>query len=71
MTTQANFRGHGIGQKTESTRVDGLIEVYRNGYGATAASLVMGSAKFVGPRTLEVHLVEKEDRSESMQTTCF
>jgi pyruvate/2-oxoglutarate dehydrogenase complex dihydrolipoamide dehydrogenase (E3) component len=41
--------------------VDGLIEVHKKRYNATGARLVMGSAKFVGPKTLEVHLVDEED----------
>ena len=41
--------------------VDGLIEVHKKRYKATGARLVMGSAKFVGPKTLEVHLVDDEN----------
>jgi hypothetical protein len=58
-------------RKRKRAMVDGLIEVHKNGYRATGASLVIGSAKFVGPRTLEVHLVENEGRSESTQSACF
>ncbi len=43
------------------TMVDGLIEIHKNKYKTTGARLVMGSAKFVGPKTLEVRLEEEED----------
>jgi pyruvate/2-oxoglutarate dehydrogenase complex dihydrolipoamide dehydrogenase (E3) component len=36
--------------------VDGLIKVHLDKYIATGAQLVMGSAKLVGPRTIEVQL---------------
>jgi len=36
--------------------VQGLIETHLNRYKATGAELVMGEAKFVGPRTIEVRL---------------
>jgi pyruvate/2-oxoglutarate dehydrogenase complex dihydrolipoamide dehydrogenase (E3) component len=36
--------------------VDGLIKVHLDKYKATGAQLVMGSAKLVGPRTIEVQL---------------
>ena len=48
-------------RKRKRAMVDGLIEVHRNRYQATGARLVMGSAKFVGPKTLEVHLVDDEN----------
>jgi pyruvate/2-oxoglutarate dehydrogenase complex dihydrolipoamide dehydrogenase (E3) component/pimeloyl-ACP methyl ester carboxylesterase len=48
-------------RKRKRTMVDGLIEVHRNRYKSTGARLVMGSAKFVGPKTLEVHRVDEED----------
>jgi pyruvate/2-oxoglutarate dehydrogenase complex dihydrolipoamide dehydrogenase (E3) component len=41
--------------------VDGLVEMHKNRYKATGARLVMGRAKFIGPKTLEVHLVDQED----------
>ena len=41
--------------------VEGLIEVHKRRYKATGARLVMGSAKFVGLKTLEVHLVDDEN----------
>jgi pyruvate/2-oxoglutarate dehydrogenase complex dihydrolipoamide dehydrogenase (E3) component len=40
---------------------DSLIDVHKNKYKVTGARLVMGSARFVGPKTLEVHLVEDEN----------
>jgi pyruvate/2-oxoglutarate dehydrogenase complex dihydrolipoamide dehydrogenase (E3) component len=48
-------------RKRKRAMVDGLIEVHRNRYKATGARLMMGSAKFTGPKTLEVHLVDDED----------
>jgi pyruvate/2-oxoglutarate dehydrogenase complex dihydrolipoamide dehydrogenase (E3) component/pimeloyl-ACP methyl ester carboxylesterase len=48
-------------RKRKRAMVDGLIEVHKNRYKATGARLVMGSAKFVGPKTLEVRLVDDEE----------
>jgi pyruvate/2-oxoglutarate dehydrogenase complex dihydrolipoamide dehydrogenase (E3) component/pimeloyl-ACP methyl ester carboxylesterase len=48
-------------RKRKRAMVDGLIEVHRSRYKASGARLVMGSAKFVGPKSLEVHLVDDED----------
>jgi len=48
-------------RKRKRAMVDGLIEVHKNRYKATGAQLVMGSAKFVGPKTLEIRLVDTED----------
>lgn len=49
-------------RKRKRAMVDGLIEVHKNRYTATGARLVMGSATFVGPKTLEVHLVDDENQ---------
>src|SRR6516162_6442583 len=51
----------GAVRKRKRAMVDGLIEVHKDRYKATGARLMMGSAKFVGPKTLEVHLVDEED----------
>jgi pyruvate/2-oxoglutarate dehydrogenase complex dihydrolipoamide dehydrogenase (E3) component len=48
-------------RKRKRTMVDGLIEIHKSRYKATGARLVMGSAKFVGPKTLEIHLADDED----------
>jgi len=36
--------------------VDGLVAMHRDQYRASGAELIMGTARFVGPKTLEVHL---------------
>jgi pyruvate/2-oxoglutarate dehydrogenase complex dihydrolipoamide dehydrogenase (E3) component len=36
--------------------VDGLVAMHRDHYGASGAELIMGAARFVGPKTLEVQL---------------
>jgi pyruvate/2-oxoglutarate dehydrogenase complex dihydrolipoamide dehydrogenase (E3) component len=48
-------------RKRKRAMVEGLIEVHKNRYKATGARLVMGRARFVGPKKLEVHLVDDED----------
>jgi pyruvate/2-oxoglutarate dehydrogenase complex dihydrolipoamide dehydrogenase (E3) component/pimeloyl-ACP methyl ester carboxylesterase len=48
-------------RRRKRAMVDGLIEIHKNRYKATGARLVMGSAKFTGLKTLEVHLVDDED----------
>ena len=48
-------------RKRKRAMVDGLIEVHKNRYKASGARLVMGSAKFVGPKRLEVQLIDDED----------
>ena len=43
-------------QKRKRKMVEGLIQVHLERYKASGAELIMGSASFVGPRTVEVSL---------------
>src|SRR6266403_1321675 len=43
--------------------VDGLIAMHLDQYRASGAELIMGAARFVGPKTLEVHLNEGGTRT--------
>jgi pyruvate/2-oxoglutarate dehydrogenase complex dihydrolipoamide dehydrogenase (E3) component len=45
-----------IVRKRKREMVDGLIKIHLDRYKATGAELVMGEAKFIGPKSLEVRL---------------
>jgi pyruvate/2-oxoglutarate dehydrogenase complex dihydrolipoamide dehydrogenase (E3) component len=47
--------------------VDGLIDIHKSRYKATGARLVMGSAKFVGKKKLEVHLMDADEVTVSAE----
>jgi pyruvate/2-oxoglutarate dehydrogenase complex dihydrolipoamide dehydrogenase (E3) component len=48
-------------RKRKREMVDGLIKVHLDRYKATGARLLMGSAKFTAPKTLEVHLADEDE----------
>ncbi len=52
-------------RKRKREMVDGLIKMHLDRYKATGAELIMGSAKFIGERTVEVQLNEGSIRTLS------
>ena len=48
-------------RKRKRDMVDSLIEIHLGKYKATGARLLMGSAKFTAPKTLEVHLTDADE----------
>src|SRR5215469_1948076 len=56
-----------IVRKRKRDMVDGLIRIHLDRYQATGAQLVMGEAKFTGPKTLEVRLNGDDIRTVSGQ----
>ena len=48
-------------RKRKREMVDGLIKAHLDRYKATGARLLMGSAKFTAPKTLEVHLADEDE----------
>src|SRR4029077_16441396 len=52
-STAIDMRG---GRQRKRDMVDGLVAMHLEQYRASGAELIMGAARFVGPKTLEVRL---------------
>ena len=63
--TQINMSGV---RDRKRTMVDGLVNMHLNNFKASGAELLMGSGRFVGPKTIEVALPEGGTRTLRGQT---